>query len=105
MSKLWWACFIVDTVRPRPINSGSSLRISVVLPLPLHPARPKTFIFPPQSSPIAGKPARAESQCERPTAAAIADQRAGVADLERPTVEAGRRAADEAFMWRRPVTR
>ena len=36
--------FMVETVRPRAINSGSNRAVSVVLPLPLHPARPKIFI-------------------------------------------------------------
>jgi hypothetical protein len=44
MSKEWWACFIVDTVMPRETSSGISAVISVVLPLPLQPARPKIRI-------------------------------------------------------------
>src|SRR5579863_525404 len=35
---------MVDTVMPRAMNSGISAVIRVVLPLPLHPARPKMRI-------------------------------------------------------------
>ena len=35
---------MVETVRPRAISAGSSRAVSVVLPLPLHPAKPKIFM-------------------------------------------------------------
>ena len=41
-SKLWWACLIVETLKPLRLSSGMSLTISVVLPAPLHPAKPIT---------------------------------------------------------------
>jgi hypothetical protein len=44
ISNSWWACLIVDTVRPRAARSGMSAVNSVVLPLPLQPARPKMRI-------------------------------------------------------------
>jgi hypothetical protein len=34
----------VETVTPRAISSGITAVISIVLPLPLHPQRPKTLI-------------------------------------------------------------
>src|SRR5204863_7416928 len=44
-SKLWWACLITETPRPWPSKCGMTRASSVVLPAPLHPARPITFIL------------------------------------------------------------
>src|SRR2546423_1547744 len=44
MSKSWCACFTRETVRPLRESSGISRSMSVVLPLPDHPANPKTRI-------------------------------------------------------------
>src|SRR5207245_11732193 len=43
-AKLGCACWIIDTLRPRLTKRGMSCSISVVLPLPDHPANPNTFI-------------------------------------------------------------
>src|SRR5258707_10682216 len=45
-SKLWWACLITETRRPSLRRKCGIIRASsVVLPAPLHPARPITFIL------------------------------------------------------------
>src|SRR6266851_725548 len=44
-SKLWWACLMTETRRPWPRRWGMTRVNSVVLPAPLHPARPITFII------------------------------------------------------------
>ena len=43
---MWWACLIVETLKPRRLSSGMSFTISVVLPAPLHPAKPITRMAP-----------------------------------------------------------
>src|SRR5215472_1335445 len=45
INQIWWACLTVETETPRETNSGISAVIRVVLPLPLHPARPKIRII------------------------------------------------------------
>src|SRR5215472_2820932 len=55
INQIWWACLTVETETPRETNSGISAVIRVVLPLPLHPARPKIRIIScPQTSLGAG---------------------------------------------------
>src|ERR1700722_16924528 len=43
-SNSWWACLITETRRPSAMKYGISRVSSVVLPAPLHPARPITFM-------------------------------------------------------------
>src|SRR3954470_11612331 len=43
MSKPWWVCLTVETVRPRTRSNGISFVSRVVLPLPDQPTMPMTF--------------------------------------------------------------
>src|ERR671937_402611 len=42
-SNVWCACLMSDTRSPEPAKRGMSFSMSVVLPLPDQPAKPKTF--------------------------------------------------------------
>src|SRR6202040_3847366 len=44
-SNAWWACLMTETRRPWPSRCGITRDSKVVLPAPLHPERPITFIL------------------------------------------------------------